>query len=293
MSVWKGIAPAKLNLFLKVVGKRPDGYHLLFTLFQTIRLADEVEISLAPGGGIHLEQTGIDVGVSPERNLAFRAAEVFFGATGGAPGCLIRLRKIIPPGTGMGGGSSDAAAVLRGLNDLTGRRLTPGDLHRIAGPLGADVPFLVAGGTAIGRGVGDELTPLHGLSKGWIVVVIPGTPLATAAVYAGGTFALTENGLEVTIPTSARDLLSMARRLGNDLAEPAERLAPHLALALADIAALKPDVGGMTGSGSALFAWFSRKGDAERAAVVLAEHGRIVVTEPLTKEEFDASCSVT
>ena len=159
MRLWVGAAPAKLNLFLKIVGRRPDGYHLLVTLFQTIALADRVEVELVPGGGIELETTGIDVGVPAERNLAWRAAAALLAAAGGSRGCVVRLRKVVPHGTGLGGGSSDAAAVLRGLNRLLGGPIDDAGLAGIAARLGADVPFLLQGGTAIGRGVGRSSSP--------------------------------------------------------------------------------------------------------------------------------------
>ena len=154
-------APGKVNLVLRVLHRRPDGYRELETVFQMVSLADRVELTLSEGpGAVTLSVDGPDLG-PVESNLAWRAAEEFRLAAGLDAGVHIALTKKIPAGAGLGGGSSDAAAVLRGLARLTGFD-DPLRLHGIARSLGADVPFFLGPAPiALGRGRGDELTPLQ------------------------------------------------------------------------------------------------------------------------------------
>lgn len=153
---------AKINLGLEIVGKRPDGYHDIRTLFQTVSLGDEIELEAAAGG---LELTGDDPGISWDRtNLVHRAAGLLRERTGSAEGVRIAVRKMIPAGRGLGGGSSDAAATLLALNRMWGLGLGPEEMAPLARKLGADVPFFLEGGLCLGEGIGDRLTPLPDLS---------------------------------------------------------------------------------------------------------------------------------
>jgi len=173
-------ALAKLNLDLRVLGKRPDGYHELRTIFQTISLADTLEIAFTPG-----RKTVIEVQESPAipDNLVTRAAGMALEAmrVGGRVG--MRLVKRIPLGAGLGGGSSDAAAVLLALPVLAGRRLDWPKLSELAQRLGSDVPFFLLGGRAVGIGRGTELFPLPDGAASSGVVVAPGVPVSTARAY--------------------------------------------------------------------------------------------------------------
>ena len=153
-------APAKLNLFLEVTGKRPDGFHALESVFQTISLYDDITISLK-------DSRGVDFSCRPESlqtpdNLAVKAAEAFFTATGLQAGVHISLEKGIPAQAGLGGGSSDAAAVLKGLNDLFDRPLDKSALLTLGASLGSDVPFFICGGTALVTGRGEFVEPGQG-----------------------------------------------------------------------------------------------------------------------------------
>ncbi len=182
-------APAKLNLFLFVTGRRPDGYHELFTLFHKVCLSDRVRLAVREGRpGIELETAGLEVPAGPE-NLAWKAASRFLSASGARVHVSIGLVKVIPSGAGLGGGSSDAAAVLLGLNRLLGAPLRAGEMARIAKGIGADVPFfLLDRPSALGRGIGDRLEPVD-LPHRWFLLVKPPYSISTAEVY--GNYRLT------------------------------------------------------------------------------------------------------
>ena len=194
-------AYAKVNLFLEITGKRPDGYHTLSTVFQTISLADE--IALRPSPDLRLACSDATLPVD-ERNLAMRAAIRLLGervsekaskrVSNASPHSPTRslahslvhitLTKNIPLGAGLGGGSSDAAAVLIGLSKFWRRRLPTSALQRCAKGLGADVPFFLTGGTCLGQGIGDRIKKLPALPKTWLVLVYPGFGVSTREAYA-------------------------------------------------------------------------------------------------------------
>ena len=172
-------APAKLNLFLRVVGRRPDGFHELETVFQSIDLADELTFALAD----ELRLTGGSDAAPPgPENLVLRAAEALREATGHTGGASIHLEKQIPVGAGLGGGSSDAAATLLALNRLWNLDLGMDRLADLAANLGSDVPFALQGGTALGRGRGEILEVLA-TPPFWFVLVRPPFSVATAGAY--------------------------------------------------------------------------------------------------------------
>lgn len=161
-------APAKLNLGLEVVGRRADGYHDLVTIFQTIALADT--LTFAPGERLTLLA---DPALGGERNLILQAARALAARLDRASGATIRLLKAIPVAAGLGGGSSDAAAALRGLCRLWAVSVAPADLAALATALGADVPFFLRGGTALATGRGEVVTPLPDLAPTWFVTLTP------------------------------------------------------------------------------------------------------------------------
>lgn len=165
-------APAKVNLGLEVVGRRGDGYHAIVTIFQAVGLFDEVTIG--PGDAITL---ATDPALGGEANLVLRAARALAAAGGVAGGAALGLAKAIPVAAGLGGGSSDAAAALRGLREHWGLALGDAALAGIAAGLGADVPFFLRGGTALATGIGEVLEPLPPLAPTWFVLVTPELPL--------------------------------------------------------------------------------------------------------------------
>ena len=173
-------APAKLNLFLHVVGRRPDGYHLLQTAFRLIDLCDWLRFRPLSDGAIRLARAV--PGVAEEENLVVRAARLL-QVRGGGAGVEIDLEKNIPVGGGLGGGSSDCATTLAALNRLWGLDLPQTELAEIGLALGADVPFFLFGRNAFGEGIGERLTALN-LPQAWYVVLVPPVPVATRAIFA-------------------------------------------------------------------------------------------------------------
>lgn len=175
-------APAKVNLCLEILRRRPDGYHDLATVFQAVSLADELRVTVRERPGIELSVPG---GGAPEGpgNLAWQAADSYAQARGWPPGVSIELRKHIPAGAGLGGGSSDAAATLRALAALDAEPPEMEALTALAVEIGSDVAFLIRGGTAIGRGRGEELEALPPLKGCAIVLARPELSISTADAY--------------------------------------------------------------------------------------------------------------
>lgn len=223
-------APAKLNLGLEIVGRRPDGYHELVTIFQTIGLYDELTIVPAPAGGLAL---AADPALGGERNLILRAARAL-AACGNQPrGTTLSLRKGIPVAAGLGGGSSDAATTLLALRERWGLDLSDVALAEIAASLGADVPFFLRGGTALATGIGEQLTALPPLSSCWFVTLTPLIDLPpdkTRRLYAALTPGDFGDGSR-TRAQAARLRAGLAldpSLLVNSFAAPLERLCPAL-----------------------------------------------------------------
>ena len=176
-SVRKIKAPAKLNLRLKITGRRKDGYHELSSIMVPISLFDLLELRVVPHG-IALQCEGIAV-PPDETNLVYRAAQTFFARAGIQIGVTVKLVKKIPVAAGMGGGSSDAAATLLALSRIWPRALPPSEVHRIALDLGADVPFFLECKPALASGIGEILEPLAEWPSYWYVVVNPGLEVST------------------------------------------------------------------------------------------------------------------
>ena len=175
-------APAKVNLTLSVGPRRPDGYHDVSTVMQTVGLYDTLTVT---EGGCGLTMTCTDPAVpADDGNLVLRAARAFFAETGlPVPDLRFHLEKHIPSQAGLGGGSSDAAAVLRALRTLYAPSLTAAALERMAAQLGSDVPFFIRGGTALATGRGERIAPLPPLTTGWFVIVKPPESFPTPAMY--------------------------------------------------------------------------------------------------------------
>ena len=246
-------APAKLNLFLHVTGRRADGYHELQTLFQLIDLCDTITISLRADGRI--ERPAGPADVAPEADLTLRAALALQRQTGTPLGADLRVRKRIPQGAGLGGGSSDAATTLLALNELWGCRLGLDELARLALPLGADVPVFVQGFSAWAEGVGERLTPVS-VPAAWYVIIYPGVALSTREVFQSPE--LTRNSPLITI----RAFFQSGGR--NDCEPVVRARSPEVAEALDWLA--REGSARLTGTGSCVFTSRSSAADAERLA---------------------------
>jgi 4-diphosphocytidyl-2-C-methyl-D-erythritol kinase len=271
---------AKLNLHLEVLGRRADGYHELRTLFQTIDLADRLVLEGRDAPGIELDAGG-DPGVprGPE-NLAWRAAEAFLAEFREAPfaGVAIDLEKRIPTGGGLGGGSSNAATVLLGLARLAG--LDPfsapvaARLARIGRALGADVPFFLVGGCALGLDRGDRIVPLPDpappAAGGDFYLALPPFGLATVEVFRRLEPERTERGFEPLARAAAGERVPVDELVGaNDLEAPAFALSPPLAAMYTSLVRGGAGRVRMSGSGSSLFAHFAEGAAAAAAAARL------------------------
>ncbi len=172
-------APAKINLFLHILGRRADGYHQLQTLFQFLEHADTLRFSAAEQLSFTCDQPAL----AGTDNLVWRAAEALRRETGYGGGARIALHKVLPCGGGLGGGSSDAATTLLALNELWQTGLSLSELAGIGLTLGADVPVFIAGQSAWAEGIGERLTPVIDLAEPWMLVLIPATPVATALIF--------------------------------------------------------------------------------------------------------------
>jgi len=255
-------APAKLNLFLHVVGRRADGYHLLESVFQLLDFGDTVEIGVRADGQIR--RTSDLAGVPESADLVVRAAVALKAATGCGLGADISVTKRIPMGGGLGGGSSDAATVILALNRLWDLDLPRADLARIGVVLGADVPFFIFGRTAFARGIGEELVAVD-VPPRWHAVLVPPVEVPTAAIFRSPE--LTRNSESVKIADFSAGAWSFpGRQFRNDL-EPvacAGYEAVSRALRwLRGFDAQASITARMSGSGACVFAAFESREEAE------------------------------
>jgi len=246
-------APAKLNLFLHINGRRADGYHDLQTVFQLLDWGDEIGLEVTDDPRIERIEGPADI--DPATDLAVRAALALQRATGARQGARIRVRKRVPVGGGLGGGSSDAATVLMVLNRLWGTSLGPAELARLGLELGSYVPIFVHGSSAWAEGRGEKLTPVE-LPEAWYLVLHPGVAVATAEIFQAPE--LTRNSPIITI----RALSPGQTR--NDCEPVVRSRYPAVAAALDWLGARA--AARLSGTGSCVFASFASAADAERVA---------------------------
>ncbi|OWY37890.1 4-(cytidine 5'-diphospho)-2-C-methyl-D-erythritol kinase [Xenophilus sp. AP218F] len=255
-------APAKLNLLLHVVGKRPDGYHLLETVFRFIDFSDTLELAARDDGAIELLTP--TEGVPPEQDLTVRAARLLQVHAGCPQGVSIRLHKRIPMGGGLGGGSSDAATVLLALNRLWRLDLPRGELQALGLRLGADVPVFVYGRNALATGVGEQLQAIE-LPEAWYVVIHPQVHVPTAKVFQNfSRQMLTEVGR-----IGIMRILETTRQRRNDLQGVVSEMFPAVNEVLSELKKYGSPL--MTGSGSCVFLEFSSKDEADKVYQVLSK----------------------
>jgi 4-diphosphocytidyl-2-C-methyl-D-erythritol kinase len=280
---------AKINLGIEVLGTRPDGYHDILTLFQSIDLADVLEISELPGGDLVLS------GDDPEvpwngTNLIHRAAALLKEETRCPKNARIAVAKSIPSGKGLGGGSSNAAAALLGLNRLWDLGLGREDLARLGGRLGADVPYFLEGGLCLGEGRGDRLTPLPDLPVASVLLVFPPLQVGTAGIYAAWRPSCREvEGLtSEDKPSKIRRFLEN-RDLGlleNRLEETIFRFHPQLEEYKRFFRSRGAAASLVSGTGSAVFGLFTEKAPALEARGLLRERVRTALVATLPALEY-------
>lgn len=285
-------AHAKINLHLRVGTRRADGFHDLTTILQSIALYDTVTVR-AVEGPCRVRCAASDV-PEGESNLVWRAAHGLWSALGrrGDPrGVVITIAKRIPVAAGLGGGTADAIAVLRGLCRLWDVSPGPTRLHEVAAEVGADGPFFLVGGTALGVGRGDEIYPLAELPRHWAIIAVPPRRVSTAAAYgwrdhdvaATARLGRRSSGGTRGRPPVAGSTLDLTA-LVNDLERPVARRRPEIRVAtrmLVDAGAL---MAAMTGSGSAVFGLFTCRASAIHAARVVRRPGwTVLVTQTLDR----------
>ncbi len=274
-------APAKINLYLEVGARRGDGYHGVRTVMQAVDLCDVVEVKVAGGGGTVVLEVKGEAPVGAD-NLCHRAALAFLEAAGVRWDVRMRLEKRIPLAAGLGGGSSDAAAVLRGLNFLAGEALVREELLRLAASLGTDVPFFLVGGTALGEGRGERVTPLVQAPPLPLVLANPGVPLPTPEVYrrfdevgggeppGGGVEAMGE-------ALRGGEVRRVASLLFNSLQPAACALVPQVGALLEHALWAGAEGALVSGSGPTVFALTGDEGRAAEIEAELKRHAPVVV----------------
>jgi 4-diphosphocytidyl-2-C-methyl-D-erythritol kinase len=283
-------APAKINLSLRIVGTMPDGYHALRTVLQSLALHDTLTFC-ERRGPFQLESD--DPGCpADETNLVWRAAETIARAAGGtgAPrDIVIRIAKRIPMRAGLGGGSSDAAAALRGFATLWGVQIPPERMHAMAAALGADVPFFLEGGTALGLDRGDLVFPLIDAPAAWTTLVLPPFGISTREAY-GWWDAASTAARRIGLQTSAqRSASRTSAGFGpvNDLQAPVERHHPEIGRIVSALVRRGARHAAMSGSGSAVFGLFPTRIAAQRAALALAAKSRrTLVTRTVDRVKY-------
>jgi 4-diphosphocytidyl-2-C-methyl-D-erythritol kinase len=262
-------APAKLNLFLHVVGRRSDGYHLLETVFRFVDYGDTVTLTRQADGVVVREYDNLDIPESVD--LCLRAARLLQSETGTACGVSIGLEKRLPLGGGLGGGSSDAASVLLGLNQLWELHLPRQRLQELALQLGADVPVFIFGESAFAQGIGEKLQPVR-LDSAWYLVLVPDVHVSTPKIFASEQ--LTRDSKSIKIADFSRsEIFSELTR--NDLQDAVCGIYPEVAEALDWLAQF--GLARMTGSGACVFAQFNDELAAKRIYANLPDkmHGFI------------------
>ncbi|MGH7523761.1 MAG: 4-(cytidine 5'-diphospho)-2-C-methyl-D-erythritol kinase [Gemmatimonadales bacterium] len=273
--------PAKVNLLLRVLAREADGYHGIETLFCRIALADELRARKIESG-IELTVSGADLGPA-ENNLAWRAADAVLEATGRRFGVALDLIKRIPPGTGLGGGSSDAATALRAVNELANRAVPRAELLHMAARLGADVPFFVIETScALAWGHGQRLLRIPALPSMPILLVLPDSPVATRDAYGWIDEIHRSAGPRGSVALDL-DVLGrwsdIARLAGNDFESAVFGRFPQVRAAFEALARTHPILCRMSGSGSALFGVYRAERDRDDAAAQLGtRYGRVIAT---------------
>lgn len=288
-------APAKVNLALHVTGRRADGYHLLDTLVVFAEAGDRIRAEPAGEDRFSIGGPFADALQGGGENLVLRARDLLRKTAGYGPPVAITLEKSLPVASGIGGGSSDAAAALRALTRLWGLTTTPETLQRAALTLGADLPMCLAASTLVARGIGESLEAVSGLPRLAMVLVNPGVAVATPAVFR----ALAHRGNpplpplpSLPVRPSFAALADWLAGTRNDLEAPAVSLAPETGAALAALRAAGAAFSRMSGSGATCFGLYASDAEAARAAAAIAA-GRpswyVKATRTIEKAQADGA----
>ena len=273
-------APAKINTCLHVLGRRADGYHELAMLMQPVSLYDEIAIGVGPGREVEVECPGVEMPAGAE-NIAARATRALLKAAGLERSVRIRVQKNIPVAAGLGGGSSDAATVLTGLNDMLELGLSVEALMRIGVTLGSDVPFFVFGGAAWATGIGERLEKVDFMPDLWYVLVNPGVAVSTAWVYANLRLTSQDDVAKLRrFPRTTREFVCL---LHNDLEQVTMNRYPVVGEVKQRFAELGAAGSLMSGSGPTVFGVFTSEESAQNAARQLAKEPlwRVITVQPL------------
>jgi 4-diphosphocytidyl-2-C-methyl-D-erythritol kinase len=282
-NISKLLAPAKLNIRLKVTGRRPDGYHELVSIMVPVSLFDHLELEMTLRGRIRLTCKGLSI-PDNEENLVYRAAQAFFSRTGSESGLSVKLTKNIPVEAGLGGGSSDAAGTLMALNDMCSNPLTSEELAELAVSLGADIPFFLKNRPCMAKGIGEILEPIKKWPVFWYVIVTPPVKVSTAWVYANLKLKLTTEEYDSIITQLGSGSFDIAEILENDL----ETVTASHFPVINTIKKSLMDGGAkgalMTGSGPSVFGIFESKDQALSAKrhLIPRDLGNIFVVEGIS-----------
>ena len=262
-------APAKINLYLHVTGRRADGYHTLDSLIAFAGLGDQITVETADSLSLEIDGRFAESLQNPDDNLVLKAARALAEEAGCPANAHIRLTKNLPVAAGIGGGSADAAAALKALAELWQISSDETAMQSLAATLGADVPVCFAGHTAFVEGVGEVLTPAPGLPSCGLVLVNPGVALATPSVFAARTGDFGKEARFTETPANAADLAGLLSARRNDLAVAATALAPVIGDVLTALEAAGAHLARMSGSGATCFGLFDDLSAAETAAEFL------------------------
>ena len=272
-------APAKVNLFLKILSKRPDGYHNLISLVDLLSIYDLLHFETIPEDTIQVED---DKGILPsgEANTVYKAAKLLKETYKVPGGVRIFVEKIIPIGSGMGGPSSDAAATLKALVEMWKLKVPETELARLGASIGADVPLFLHGGPCIMEGIGDIITPVTLLSL-WYVVVYPDTAISTKEVYGRLRIVLTKEENDYKFMGIFKSIGDIADNLENDLEQIGIEMCPTIKTIKEKLVEAGAVGSMMSGSGSSVFGIFKNGRDARKAAQFLGDLGGVFVGQSI------------
>lgn len=277
-------APAKINWTLDILGKREDGYHDISTIMQSVAIYDEIEIGRVTRPGIDLKVSTPDI-PGGRANIGYRAAELMLETFEIHGGIHIYIHKNIPAAAGMGGGSSDGAAIMLGIREVYGIDVSLGELMKLGSSIGADVPFCMVGGTALAEGIGDRLTKLLPIDQVWLVIVKPEIHISTAKIYGlvdTKNIVRRSQNQKFINALYGGDMVSVAKYGGNALEEVTARLYPEIYTIKDELISAGAVYALMSGSGSSVFGVFKNREEASLAYKLLKNyHGQVFLTHTI------------